>query len=304
MENDAREFGLFIDGIRLERNMSREDLCDEIMSLSQYKRYLRGDTSIPNGKLVLIAERLRFSINDIHFMFRKKHNDEYNTIIKIYNKIKSNEYNDAYEIAKNYIKSIFVSEYNQLFFDFCLITIQYRLKMVSDIHVLDLYSKLISYPDCANNESFNMVEISSLIQICSISSKMGNVEPTNILYRILSSPEFAYSTGSDSTFLPSIYSSLTKILITQKEYDKAIDISSKGIQYCISHETSNAFPHLLLFNSISHYGSGNEEKCVKSAKKCFMLLFIEDMKDKFSIFKKIFENETTLKLSDIIDLEI
>jgi len=160
MENDAREFGLFIDGIRLERNMSREDLCDEIMSLSQYKRYLRGDTSIPNGKLVLIAERLRFSINDIHFMFRKKHNDEYNTIIKIYNKIKSNEYNDAYEIAKNYIKSIFVSEYNQLFFDFCLITIQYRLKMVSDIHVLDLYSKLISYPDCANNESFNMVEIS------------------------------------------------------------------------------------------------------------------------------------------------
>jgi len=46
MENKAREFGLFIDGLRLERNISREDLCDGIMSLSQYKRYLRGDTSI------------------------------------------------------------------------------------------------------------------------------------------------------------------------------------------------------------------------------------------------------------------
>ena len=77
MENESREFGLYIDGLRLERNMSREDLCEGIMSLSQYKRYLRGDTSIPNGKLVMIADRLKFSINDIHFMFRKKHNTEY-----------------------------------------------------------------------------------------------------------------------------------------------------------------------------------------------------------------------------------
>ena len=89
--NEAREFGLFIDGLRIERNMSREDLCEGVMSLSQYKRYLRGDTSIPNSKLVMIADRLKFSINDIHFLFRQKHNDEYNSINKIYNLIRIKE---------------------------------------------------------------------------------------------------------------------------------------------------------------------------------------------------------------------
>ena len=72
MENKAREFGLFIDGLRLERNISREDLCDGIMSLSQYKRYLRGDTSMPNAKLVQLADKLKFSITDIYGLFGKK----------------------------------------------------------------------------------------------------------------------------------------------------------------------------------------------------------------------------------------
>ncbi len=301
MENDAREFGLFIDGIRLERGISREDLCDGIMSLSQYKRYLKGDTSIPNSRLVQIAERLKFSINDIHFLFRKKHNDEYYKIYEIFRLIKINDFDKAHLVSQKIKKEVIVSEYNKSLLDFCLIRIQHALKMVSDIHVLGLYSNLIDFPSCANNESFNMVEISVLIQIVSISSSMGNFEPTNVMYRILSSKTFSYSTSGDSSFLPSIYSSLTSILGIQDEHKKVIELSEKGIKYCISQETSNALAHLFLFNSFAYLYTDNMNEALLSAKKCFMQLFIENKPEKFKTFKAAFEKQFDMKLRDLID---
>ncbi len=296
MENENREFGLFIDGLRLERNMSREDLCEGVMSLSQYKRYLRGDTSIPNGKLILIAEKLKFSINDIYFLFRKKHNDEYNQIDAIYNLILRSEFDKAFEEAKKFIKTIFVSDYNKLFFDFCLITIQYNLNMVSDIHVLDMYSDLIDYPSCKDNTSFNMVEMSTLIYICNISNKIDNPEPTDILYRIISSPNFVYTSGSEGLFMPPVYATISRILYTQEQFEKVIEVTNNGLSYCLRMKSLNSIVNLLLLNSLSHYKLDQIYEAEESAIKCFMQLHIEGDESKFNDYKTHFENATGIDL--------
>ena len=300
MENKAREFGLFIDGLRLERNVSREDLCDGIMSLSQYKRYLKGDTSVPNSKLVQIAERLKFSITDIHLLFRKKHNEELNKIHSIYRLIRINNYKKALEESQLIKNDIIVSEYNKLFLDFCLIKLQHALKMVSDIHVLDLYSKLIDYPSCVDIDSFNIVEISTLIEIVTISSNMGNFEAAEIMYRILSSDTFSYSTSGDPTFLPSIFSSLSSILGMQEQHDKVKTLSQRGIDYCLINETSNALSHLFFYNSLAELNLGNRDKALISMKKSFMQLYLENKPKKFETFQKSFEKEFKMKLDDLI----
>ncbi len=300
MENKAREFGLFIDGLRLERNISREDLCDGIMSLSQYKRYLRGDTSMPNGKLVQLADKLKFSINDIYGLFGKKHNENHKKIWEIYTLIKKNEFNAALQLGQELKKDILVSQYNKLFYDYCMIKIQHGLKMVSDIHVLNLYSDLINYPTCTNNDSFNMVEISALIGIVDISSSIGNYNALNLLYRILTSKTFNYSTSGDSSFLPSIYSSLSRSFGIQEEHDKVLEISQMGIDYCIKHETSNALSHLFFYKSIALLNLNKLEEGKEAAKKCFMQLYIENKPQKFQDFKNVFENEFNMKLDDLI----
>ncbi len=300
MQNESRELGLFIDGLRLEKGISREDLCEGIMSLSQYKRYLRGDTSIPNGRLVQIADRLKFSIADIHILFGKKHNEEFNKISSIYRLIRTNNYQEAMKLSKSVKKDIIVSEYNKLLFDFCLIKLQHALNMVSDVHVLDLYSKLIDYPACRNNESFNIVEISSLIEIVTISSNMGNFEPSKVIYRILTSKTFSYSTSSDSGFLPTIYSSLSGILGLQGENEKVLAISQKGIDYCLLHETSNALSHLYFYNALAQLYLGNKELALIPMKKAFMSLYLEGKPKKFETFKVSFEKEFEMKLDELI----
>ena len=300
MLNKSREFGLFIDGLRIERNISRENLCDGIMSLSQYKRYLRGDTSMPNAKLTQLADKLMFSIQDIYSLFGKKHNENYRNIYKIYLLIKKNEHKKALILAENLRKITMLSQYNKMFFDYCMIKIQHSLNMVSDIHVLNLYSKLIDYPVCTSNDSFNMVEISSLIGIMEVSSVVGNFDALNLMYRILTSKSLSYSTSGESSFLPSIYSSISRALGSNEEHGKVLEISQMGIDYCIKHETSNALSHLLMYKSLALLNSGRLDESMYTVKKCFMHLHIENKTQKFLEFKIIFENEFKIKLDDVI----
>jgi len=302
MDNKAKEFGLFIDGLRISRNLSREELTDDVMSISQYKRYIRGDTSIPNSKLLELADRLRFNIYDIHFLFDKQNNNEYENVVSIYIDLTKNEFEKAYKKSKDLDPETFISQYNYTFYNFCVFWAQHSLGIVSDVHVLDLYSRLIDYPNCIDNETFNFVEISVLIKIAKISAKISNYEGANFLYEILRNPQFKYTSSSDSMFLPSVYSTLASILGMQEEFEKVVDISSLGIEYCKKRETSSALPHLYYYKASAHFDLGQEKEALESAKRCFMALYLEGKPSKMTIFKNNFEEEFDMKLDDLIKL--
>ncbi|PAT01614.1 hypothetical protein CI105_05950 [Candidatus Izimaplasma bacterium ZiA1] len=302
MENNAKEFALFIDGIRINRNLSRDELIEGIMSISQYKRYLRGDTSIPNSKLIELADKLNLSIHDLHFLFRDQNNDEYKRVLQIHNLVTEKEYQKALNLAMKFDSDMFIYNYNKMFYEYCVLRSQHAINMVSDVHVLDLYSTLIQYPDCENNESFNFVEISTLLQIALTSAKIENYTPVDLLYRILSSDRFRYSSSVETMIIPSVYSTLASILGIMDDYDKIIEITNLGIDYCIQRQTSNALPNLYYFNAIANLDLGNKPLALESARKCFMALYLENKPTKFDGFKQYFEEDFKMKLDDLIKL--
>ncbi len=302
MGADARDFGLFLDGLRIDRSISRENLCENIISLSQYKRYLRGDASIPNNKLVLLADRLKFSISEIHIMYQKQQDKQYSKIIDIYYLLKQGSLTDAFEKANILKKEVFISNSNELFFNFCYIRIQHSLNIVSDVHVLELYSKMINYPECAKNESYSWIEITIMISIVVISSKIENFEPSNIMYRILTSDNTKFGFSSSGTYVPAIYSSLAQILGKQGKFNEVIEITDKGIEYCLKYESSNVLSLLFILKSYALFDVKQIDEALKSAKRAFMQLYIEDKLDEIEWFKKSFESRFNMKLEDLIKL--
>jgi transcriptional regulator with XRE-family HTH domain len=287
MPDKARDFGLFIDGLRLDRNITREELTEGIISLSQYKRYLRGDSSIPNSVLIQIADRLKFSISDIHLMFRLKSDKQYKIITEIYNKTKENKFEEAKELANEMKNETTLSDYNKLFFDFCMIDIQHNLTLVSDIHVLDMYSSLINYPDCIDNDSFNWVEINTLLKIVLISAKMENYESSKIMYETMISDRFTLGYTGDTHFLPGVYATLSQIFGKQESYSQVVDLTLKGITYCRKYEVSTNLSNLFLLNSFANMDLGNMELAKESAKKAYMQAYLDNDQAKFEIFSEL-----------------
>ncbi len=300
MENNNREFGLFIDSLRLDRNVSREDLCEGIISLSQYKRYLRGVSSIPNNILVLLADRLKLSISDLHTLFSKRYDTQYNKIMEVYTLMHQNNFNSAYQKAQDLKSDILISEYNKLFFDFCLLQIQYNLNMVSKIHLLDIYSKMIDYPACIDNDSFNLIEMNIMLEIVNISSGMENYEPSEFLYTILASKTKSFLVSGDTGFMPVVYTTLSQVLGNQGLEEKVAEITGKGIEYCIKYSTTSGLPRLFLFNSFANFNLGQKDLALQSAKKAFMVLHIENKPEKMLFYKKAFENKFNMKLDELI----
>jgi transcriptional regulator with XRE-family HTH domain len=287
MSENTRNFCLFIDGLRLDRHISREELIDGIVSLSQYKRYLRGAASIPNSVLIQIADRLKLSISGLHHVYESKQNSQLNKISNIYTYMKNFKFNDAYSSANKIRDDIFISSYNKLFFDFCLISIQHNLGMVSDIHALEMYSTLIDYPECIENETFNWIEINILMEIVKVSSKMDNFSPSNHMYKIVTSPEFKFLSSGDSLFIPTILSSLSPILGKQQKFEEVLVLAKEGIDYCRKYQTSGALATLFLTEAFALVDLNRIEEAKESSKKALMQIYIEDNVEKFAHFKKI-----------------
>lgn len=300
MDSFSREFALFIDGIRLERGTSRLDLIDGIVSLSQYKRYLRGVTAIPNDIVLELASRLKYSITDLYTLYTKKHSKEDIVIRALYEDIQKGQYHDAQEKIRNINPDTFVSEYYTSFYDYIMIHLQHITGRVSDIHVLSMYSELINYPDCMTNESFNLVDLNVLYQIVKISGKLENYQPSELLYNVIKEGNLNFSSASDVSVLPGLFYTVSRVFYKRNELIKTIELTEKGIELSVSNSLSKVLPHLFLLNSIAKKKIDDLEGAYDSIKKCFLQLIITGDKQSIDFFKKSYDQYFDISLNELL----
>lgn len=300
MDHNSREFALFIDGIRLERGISREDLIEGIISLSQYKRYLRGAAAIPNNVVVQIADRLRYSINDFYSLFTKKHNSEYNQLISIFKLIQSEQYQKALEACYDIKDELIVSSYNKIFYDYCFLYSQYMLGKISAVHTLGIFSDIIDYPVGMEKETFNMVEINILLQIVRISASMGNYEAADFLYTILTNPNLSSNYTGEVTILPIIYYYTARVFRQQDKLRETLELANSGIQAAITYETTNSLPHLYLLASLVQKEMNNELEALACIKKCFLQLIVIDKPVLTESFKSVYQNNFDTPIEELL----
>lgn len=294
MSETTQDFGLFIDGLRLDRNMSREELIDGIVSLSQYKRYLRGATSIPNSILVQLADRLKFSITGLHNMYETKQDMQKKKIMNIYSLMRSKNIEQAYKEAKKLTEEVFISDYNKLFFDYCYIYIQHHLELVSDVHALGMYSSLVDYPNCVNNDTFNWVEINILMEIVRVSALNENYTPSQHMYEIITSPTFKFVSAGHVNFIPTVFSTLTPVLGKQNKNEEVIKLTNEGIAYCKRHQISSGLAVLYMSKTIALSSLDRIEEAKVTGKKALMQFYIEDNMISYDYYKKLLENSIDL----------
>lgn len=300
MESFSREFALFIDGIRIERGLSRIDLIDEVVSLSQYKRYLRGVAPIPNNVVIELADRLKYNITDLYSLYTKKYSKEDSQLREVYSIIQKYDYERAYLFLQDINDELLVSSFYKLFYDYMVIFTQHKLGRVSEIHVLSLYSDLIDYPNCMKNDSFNFVEISILNQIITISSGIGNYEAANLMFDKLTSNSFNYSSSNDATVLPALYYTLARVNFKQDNFERTNEVCELGIKTAIQYEILSGLPHLFFLNARALLRLNLENEAIISIKKCFLQLSITGNKNSFEAFLKGYNNDFDIPIEDLL----
>jgi len=299
MNTILNDFGAFLDSLRKSRNMSREEFIEDIMSLRQYQRYVNGESSLNNDKLFSLIDRLGMNYFSVHEMYFISTQNEITKLDYIYEAITQEDMKTASKLINEISSKDFYNEYNKSYFKLCELLILKKTKRMPVSLVTDKLKELINYPNCLNNQIINFVEYVAFIHISSYSSS--NYDDTRVL-------DFLYdkiksnSISSSSTvlaYMPSTFSHIARRLGIIEEFEKALFIAQKGIDFCLSHETHNSLVHLLIYKSFALKDLNRIDESLESAKIAFALLFVEGNKSKTEQFTKIFETNFKTKVSEL-----
>ena len=274
-----QNMGKIIDEIRVERNMTREDLCEDIMSVRNYQRFVSEEVNLSNDKLNSVIDRLNLDYFTLREIYRHRSQDKYSKLHNVYLLMQSNSDQKAYEELKKINFKQIESSYMRLFHSYLKIDLERQLSIVDLESSIIKLKELIDYPNILQFEVLNFIELNTLVILNTHLSKKEDSTIADFLYKFLLDGRL-HEKGIMSSFLPALYSSTAQSFGTFLDYQKALDISTTGIKECMKLQLFNSMHQLLFFKAISHQKLGQNEEAKQTVKRLYTLLHTLSEPDK------------------------
>ncbi|MCF7926116.1 MAG: helix-turn-helix domain-containing protein [Candidatus Izimaplasma sp.] len=102
-----------IDSLRLEKKLTVEDLCENIVNPRTYRRYLSGERKMSHEKIGEFCENLEITSSDLYFLTNRTERDEYVKVIKLYNLVNDQKYDEFYDGLKEIDKDKIIAKQNK-----------------------------------------------------------------------------------------------------------------------------------------------------------------------------------------------
>ena len=291
MQNTSRDFGLFIENIRVSRKILQEDFVDGILSKRQYQRYLKGESAISNEKMIKLVDKLELEFFSVYNRYLKSSDIEHKMVNELYNFIISLEFKKSFELVKEYKDYKFETTYYMKLFELYSALIKHKLKRISNSMAISIFEKSIGYPKTLKNDTLNFIELTALLYISQITKDHDELKTISTkLYHVLKYNKLSDFDNKDGR-LATVYSTLSKVFGFQQEYDKVIFLANKGIEICEHHRTFISLSHLYYYSALAYLRLNKDELALNFARKAFFTLEIENNPIKYKSFISIFEKQ-------------
>lgn len=297
----TQNMGKVIDEIRQERKMSREDLCDEIMSVRNYQRFISEEVNVSNDKLNKLVDRLNLDFFTVSEIFRYRSQDRYSQLHHVYHLMQSNSDREAYEELKKIKFKEIESSYTELFYNYLKLDLERQLGITPIENSLEELQELIDYPNILEYEVLNFIELNVLVILNTHFSKKEDHTVANFLYKFLLDDKLN-AKGILTSFLPALYSSTAQSLGTFMEYDKALQIANKGLEECKKLQMYNSMHNLLFYKAVALLKLDKEKEALETVKRLYSLLYTLNEPDKdneyFPILERVFGKKINIEFKE------
>lgn len=282
-----------IEELRVQRNIKRKALCEGILSDRQYRRYLNGHSSMPNEKVIAFVDRLGIDLFDFYLEFSNKSQLVLNKLKNAFNLINKSKFHEAKYILESIDEYELITDLQRLFFRFCTIMYEVYTDIIPKHIGYERIITLIDYPNIIKRSKINFVELVALESIVSyLIVEKDDKKAVDYLYKILTSSDYEQS-GINFMLLPSIYANLSKVLVIQREYYRAIDVIDKGISICKKYEIFNSLSNLYYYKAYVSNALGNQENKNQYINLLKSILLIEGNKEKTAHYLKNIRDKLT-----------
>jgi len=298
----TQNMGMVIDQIRQERKMSREDLCEDIMSVRNYQRFISEEVNVSNDKLNKLVDRLNLDFFTVSEIFKHRSENKYSKLHHIYHLMQSNSDKEAYEALKKINVHSVESSYTELFYNYLKLDLERQLGITPIENSLEELQALINYPNILEYEVLNFIELNVLVILNTHFSKKEDHTVADFLYKFLLDDKLN-AKGILTSFLPALYSSTAQSLGTFMEYKKALKIADRGLLECKKLQMYNSMHNLLFFKAIAHQKLNQEDQTLETVKRLYTLLHTLNEPDKdneyFPILERVFGKKMAIEFKEL-----
>lgn len=290
---------IYIESLRIARHMSQETFLHDIISIRQYRRYLKGESDIPFNIVHQLTSKIGMKTDAVLREFEVAKVQETTKMNKLYNLAVNYDHKNFAEMCKTISVEHIIEQSNLLLYKHSIILNDFYRRAITIQQVRQMSKDLINYPVVLEQGILNTMELlvlTFLIDVLPLDEQKPIIQKiSKYLYdsRIIVS-------GGNEKVLTLILARLAKHSGILENHEQVIKFCDLAIERNKSLLSYYLMDYLYYYKSLSYFELGDQKNYEDSLNKCFHILEFEDNELKTKKFTALINDDYKIDFKNFV----
>ncbi|VEU82227.1 hypothetical protein [Acholeplasma hippikon] len=296
MESDiySKELAHYFDMLRVSRKMTLEDLTHEIVSIRQFRRYIRGEYQMPQIVFNKLSTRLGFKPEHVLLEFENVKLAETKKMNTLHNLVVNKDFQAANLIIRDIDENFIIEQNNLIMFKFSKLLMDYYLENISPENFIDEIKILIHYDSLFEKSILSSTEVILLTSLLPTEPFREKDKVIKLLENFLNKQKTIVSGHNDRLILLCLYY-VSDYYGTQGKFEDVIKFCKKGIEYCNYLRYTYLLQDFYYFSALAYYYLNKFEQYEMMLYRCYCVLNAEDNEAKQKNYYQMIEEDFNIQ---------
>lgn len=291
----SKELSHYLDKLRFSRNISLEEMTFDIVSLRQFRRYLRGEYQMPQVVFNKLSKRLGFKPEHLLLEFESMRLEETEQMNVLHNYVVNKNYDGAKLLISKIDPNYIVENNNLLMYKYSLLLLDYYLSKINHNFFISTIKELINYDLLFDKSILSSTEVILLTSLLPIPNFKDKLKIISLLENFIGTQKTIVSGHNDRLILLCLYY-LSDYYGVQGNYDLVIKNCQKGIDFCNYLKYNYLLEDFYYYSAFTYYALGEKKKSDDMLFRCFCIINAQDNRFKTKKYRDLIEDDFKINL--------
>lgn len=298
-DNYTKELAYYFDMLRHSRKMTLEELTSDIVSIRQFRRYMRGEYQMPATIFNQLATRLGFKPEHILLELEEFRLKETKIVNNLYNTVINKDFEQVDSIIKTLDPLSIIENNNKLIYQLSVSLKDLYQKKITDGVFIDKIKKLVDYDTIFDKHILSSTEVIILTTLLPISCYDEKDKVITLLEKFIAKQKMIVSGHNDRLILLCLYY-LADYYGSKSKFEETIKFSQKGIEYCNYLKFYYLLHDFYYFASLAYHYLNDKANSDLMLFKCYCVLHSESNESKLKKYYKMIESDFEINFDEYI----
>ncbi|AUD63166.1 hypothetical protein BK010_06030 [Tenericutes bacterium MO-XQ] len=290
---------IYLEQLRSARHISQLSFVEDIISLRQYRRYLKGESDIPFSVVAQLASKLGLKTDTILREFEALRLEETKTMNDLYNLAVNYAHKEFNNLLKTINPENIIEASNLLLYKHSITVNDYYRKAITHPQVRQMNIDLVNYPAVLEQgilSTYEMLILTFLIDVMPVDDSNKIIDK---LSSYLNDQRLIISGGNDKVYTL-ILAKLAKRSGILESYHQVIKFCEIGITRNRSLYSYYLMEFFYYYQSLAYHRLGDDENFKLSLKRCFNVLEFEGNENKIKKFVNLINDDYDIEFKTYV----